>query len=296
MYSIGELAKVVNLSADAIRYYEEVGLLKPHYVDPATRYRYYTLEQIGRITEILEWKECGLTLEEIGDMLGGADMVKRQGIFRHRLADLLDKEARLAMSIRLLRKRMAATEEAFGKMKTVLIVDDSAFVRQCMEDILERQGWTVAGSVPGGEEGLRIYGGQKTDAVVLDIGLDGMDGIEVLKRIRHQDPQARVVMCSGRGTPAAVLECLMNGATAFVAKPFLPDALTDTLAAACQSPVGQGALALFDPDREGFSREGLLPQKTLDRLAELCRSRSGGTPLTAAELREVLLMPSESAG
>lgn len=235
-YTIGELAKVVNLSTDAIRYYEEVGLLSPHHVDPVNRYRYYTTEQIGIITEIMEWKECGLTLEEIGEMLGGADLDKRQNILQERLADMLDRETRLARSIRLLRSRIAANKEASAEMKTVLIIDDSAFVRQCIADVLERQGWTVAESVPDGEQGLELYGRQKPDVVVLDIGLVGMDGIEVLKRIRQLDPNAKVVMCSGRGTPEVVQECLGCGAADFVAKPFLPHVLADAVAAALQSP------------------------------------------------------------
>ncbi|MDF2938562.1 MAG: response regulator [Paenibacillaceae bacterium] len=236
-YTIGELAKVVNLSTDAIRYYEEVGLLRPNHVDPVNRYRYYTPEQIGRIMEIVEWKECGLTLEEIGNLLDGADLDKRQKIFQERLADMLDREARLAHSIRLLQSRIAAHKEASAEMKTVLIIDDSAFVRQCIADVLERQGWTVAESVPDGEQGLELYGWQKPDVVVLDIGLPGMDGIQVLKHIRQQDPNAKVVMCSGRGTPEVVQECLDNGAVNFVAKPFLPHVLADAVAAAVQSPV-----------------------------------------------------------
>lgn len=186
-YTIGELAKVVNLSTDAIRYYEEMGLLTPHYVDPVNRYRYYTPEQIGTVTEIMEWKECGLTLEEIGEMLGGADADRRQRIFQERLADVLD-----------------------------------------------RQGWMVADSVPDGEQGLERYGRHKPNVVVLDIGLEGMDGIQVLKRIRQLDAHAKVVMCSARGTPEVVQECLDCGAAAFVAKPFLPHVLADAVAAALQ--------------------------------------------------------------
>jgi CheY-like chemotaxis protein len=235
-YTIGELAKVVNLSTDAIRYYEEMGLLTPHYVDPVNRYRYYTPEQIGIVTEIMEWKECGLTLEEIGEMLGGADVDKRHNILQERLADLLDRETRLARSIRLLQSRISAHKEGSWEMKTVLIIDDSAFVRQCIADVLERQGWMVAESVPDGEQGLELYRRHKPDVVVLDIGLERMDGIQVLNQIRQLDPNAKVVMCSGRGTPEVVQECLNCGAAEFVAKPFLPHVLVDAVAAALQSP------------------------------------------------------------
>ncbi|MNF16881.1 Chemotaxis protein CheY [compost metagenome] len=72
--------------------------------------------------------------------------------------------------------------------------------------------------------------------MVLDIGLAGMDGIQVLKKIRQLDPHAKVVMCSGRGTPEMVQECLGYGAVEFVAKPFLPHVLADAVAAALQSP------------------------------------------------------------
>lgn len=94
----------------------------------------------------------------------------------------------------------------------------------------------VAESVPDGEQGLELYRRHKPDVVVLDIGLEGMDGIQVLNQIRQLDPNAKVVMCSGRGTPEVVQECLNCGAAEFVAKPFLPHVLVDAVAAALQSP------------------------------------------------------------
>ncbi|MFM9330127.1 response regulator [Paenibacillus mesotrionivorans] len=58
-----------------------------------------------------------------------------------------------------------------------------------------------------------------------------------MKRILKLDPHAKVVMCSGRGTPEVIQECLGYGAAGFVAKPFLPHVLADAVAAALHLPV-----------------------------------------------------------
>lgn len=60
--------------------------------------------------------------------------------------------------------------------------------------------------------------------------------MEGMRPDRQHDPHAKVVMCSGRGTPEVVQECLGYGAVQFVAKPFMPHVLADAVAAALQPP------------------------------------------------------------
>ena len=69
MYRIGELAKFSGIAVSALRYYDEVGLLAPEYVDPFTSYRYYTGAQLQQLQQILTFKELGMSLEEIRQLL-----------------------------------------------------------------------------------------------------------------------------------------------------------------------------------------------------------------------------------
>jgi|GEM_PF-298576 len=69
MYRIGQFAQQVNVSVSALRYYDEIDLLKPDYVDKFTGYRYYMRDQIQRINRITDLKELGLSLDEIKQML-----------------------------------------------------------------------------------------------------------------------------------------------------------------------------------------------------------------------------------
>ncbi len=69
MFRIGLFAQVCRVSVVTLRYYDEIGLLKPETVDRFTGYRYYTAEQIPRLNRIISYKELGMSLEEIGLML-----------------------------------------------------------------------------------------------------------------------------------------------------------------------------------------------------------------------------------
>lgn len=69
MIKIGDFSKVSRVPVKTLRYYDELGLLKPVQVDPFTRYRYYSAEQIARLNRILALKDLGLTLEQIRRLL-----------------------------------------------------------------------------------------------------------------------------------------------------------------------------------------------------------------------------------
>lgn len=69
MFKIGEFSKIAQVSGRQLRFYEQIGLLKPGYADPHTGYRFYTASQLPRLNRILALKDLGFTLEEIGPML-----------------------------------------------------------------------------------------------------------------------------------------------------------------------------------------------------------------------------------
>lgn len=89
MLKIGDFSKISRVSIKTLRYYDEIGLLKPSQIDRFTAYRYYTLDQLARLNRILALKDLGLSLEQIGHLLTD-DMPAEQirGMLRLKQAEL----------------------------------------------------------------------------------------------------------------------------------------------------------------------------------------------------------------
>lgn len=121
-----------------------------------------------------------------------------------------------------------------GPKKRILIVDDAAFMRMMIRDILTKNNFEVAGEATNGDEAVTKFIELQPDLVTLDITMPGMDGVSVLKKIREKDPAARVVMCSAMGQQAMVVEAIQNGARDFINKPFHPQKVVETLRRALQ--------------------------------------------------------------
>jgi two-component system chemotaxis response regulator CheY len=104
--------------------------------------------------------------------------------------------------------------------KSVLIVDDAAFMRATLRDIFTRNGYQVLGEARNGIEALAQYSVLKPGLVTMDIVMPEMGGIEAVRRMVQTDPGARVIMCSAMGQQALVIEAIQAGARDFVIKPF----------------------------------------------------------------------------
>ena len=117
-------------------------------------------------------------------------------------------------------------EPITGKSKKVLVVDDADFMRMMLEDILTHQGHTVL-QARDGQECLDVLREEAVDVCVLDICMPGMDGIEVLRKIKEGQPELRVVMLSALSQESNVKQALQSGADAFVVKPFQGQCLID---------------------------------------------------------------------
>ena len=105
-------------------------------------------------------------------------------------------------------------------MATVLVVDDAAFMRMMLKDILTKGGYDVVGEAADGNEAVAKYNELKPDLVTLDITMPNKDGLQALKEIRANDPNATCIMCSAMGQQAMVIEAIQSGAKDFVVKPF----------------------------------------------------------------------------
>ncbi|KPK70098.1 hypothetical protein AMJ82_03995 [candidate division TA06 bacterium SM23_40] len=106
----------------------------------------------------------------------------------------------------------------------VLVIDDEQVIRDSCQQILSRDGYAVK-VAEDGNVGLAMMEKQAFDLVVLDLKMPGLDGMEVLKTIRADDPSAIVLVITGYATVESAVEAMKSGAYDFIPKPFTPDNL-----------------------------------------------------------------------
>ena len=113
-------------------------------------------------------------------------------------------------------------------MKSVLVVDDSKFMRAVVSGELRGAGYTIAGEAECSQEAVEKYKALKPDIVTMDITMtiDGVtlgrssNGIDAIKEIREFDPDAKILVVSAMGQKCYVIEAIEAGAKDFVVKPF----------------------------------------------------------------------------
>src|SRR5215831_11471031 len=104
----------------------------------------------------------------------------------------------------------------------ILIIDDEAAIRDSLKMTLEYEGYEVIGAATG-QEGLALVERETPDLVLLDVKMPGMDGLEVLDRLRSVNDALTVVVISGHGTISTAVEATKKGAFDFIEKPFASD-------------------------------------------------------------------------
>jgi two-component system chemotaxis response regulator CheY len=114
-------------------------------------------------------------------------------------------------------------------MARVLVVDDAAFMRKMLGDVLAKAGHEVVGEGANGNEAVEQFQSLKPDIMTLDITMPEKDGLLALREILALDATAKIVMCSALGQETKVLEAIKAGAKDFVVKPFQPDRVIDAI-------------------------------------------------------------------
>lgn len=109
--------------------------------------------------------------------------------------------------------------------KKIMIVDDAAFMRMMLKNILTKGGYEICEEAQDGAQAVDKYNECKPDLVIMDITMPNMDGIEALKKIKSMNGDAKIIMCSAMGQEALVIDAIKAGALDFIVKPFQNDRL-----------------------------------------------------------------------
>jgi len=111
----------------------------------------------------------------------------------------------------------------------ILIVDDAAFMRMMIRDVLSKNGYVVLGEAENGQKAIEKYKELSPDLVIMDITMPEVDGIQAVKEIKKFDGGAKIIMCSAMGQQAMVIESIQAGARDFIVKPFQADRVIEAV-------------------------------------------------------------------
>lgn len=102
----------------------------------------------------------------------------------------------------------------------ILIVDDAKFMRVTLSSILKKADHEIVGEGENGKEAVDLFVNLKPDLVMMDITMPEMSGLEAVREIKRDNPNAKVIMCSAMGQQKVVVESIEAGAKDFIIKPF----------------------------------------------------------------------------
>ena len=112
---------------------------------------------------------------------------------------------------------------------TIMVVDDAAFMRMMLKDILNDAGFSKVLEATSGGEAINFHKVEKPAVVILDVTMPDLDGITVLTRMKNFNPDTKIIMCSSLGQEDMVSECFAKGADDFIMKPFKPERIVQAV-------------------------------------------------------------------
>lgn len=114
-------------------------------------------------------------------------------------------------------------------MSKIMIVDDAAFMRITIKNMLKKSAHTVVGEAENGKAAVERYRELNPDIVTMDITMPEMDGLSALKEILRINPTASVIMVSAMGQETMVREAIVSGAKGFIVKPFKEEGILSAI-------------------------------------------------------------------
>ena len=289
LFPIGRLSKAANVSVDTIRYYDEIGLLKPAYISGESGYRYYSIAQVELLTRIIELKKFGFSLNEIKEMSICNDE-SPIALYQNRYWLLLQEKEKLQIIIDKLSKKIRNQQEVHFVGKKILLVDDAPFMRLMCTDQLKKKGYEVIGEAEDGMQGVEKYKSLQPDLVILDIAMPEHDGMWALKKIKTYDTNAKIIMLSAVGHLQAVVDSLVSGAIGFVVKPFQADSLLSAVHDVFQNeyPSINQIFLNHISHRADLSGERILSQDVINKILHDAKNAKQPNVLPSPALEEAL--------
>ncbi len=113
--------------------------------------------------------------------------------------------------------------------RTVMIVDDEAFFRNLLRDILVKEGFTVVAEAVNGDDAVEKYRRYRPAVTIMDIFMPEKHGIDATREIVAFDAHARILVCSASGYDDEVQAAFQAGARALILKPFMANEITETI-------------------------------------------------------------------
>ena len=111
----------------------------------------------------------------------------------------------------------------------ILVVDDAAFMRMMIRDILSKNGYEVVGEAQDGSQAIEKFKELRPDLITMDITMPEMSGLDAVKEIRKEFSDAKIIMCSAMGQQAMVIDAIQAGAKDFIVKPFQADRVIEAI-------------------------------------------------------------------
>lgn len=111
------------------------------------------------------------------------------------------------------------------QVPTVLVVDDTLFMRVAISNMFTEWGYEVVGNAGNGKEAVAMYRELQPDLVTMDVTMPVMTGIEAVKEIIPEFPDAKIIMITALGQQKLIVEAIESGAKDFMTKPFEPERL-----------------------------------------------------------------------
>ncbi len=105
-------------------------------------------------------------------------------------------------------------------LKSVLIVDDAAFMRMMLKNLIEKNGYQVVGEAGNGAEAIEKYQELRPELITMDVTMPELDGIRAIQEIKKINSRVKIIVISAMGREEVVREALLAGASSFIIKPF----------------------------------------------------------------------------
>lgn len=113
--------------------------------------------------------------------------------------------------------------------KTILVVDDTAFVRESLTALLAQAGYRVVGQASNGVAAIELAESLSPDLITMDIAMPEMSGLEAAKKILNYRPDAKIVMISGMDQEHLMMEAINAGVRDYIVKPFDSNSVVKTI-------------------------------------------------------------------